>query len=239
MMNAFATSATTPQVVEQKLGMKPEEFDRQFLAWLDGQTKKTVSGFGEWRNRLRAMAQAFEAKKYDVVIADGNAIRDVYPDYVEHGQRVRAAGRGLCWRRAIQAAARSNWRRSPNKGGRMPGVLKKLATMQEEAGDKRAAAGDARPAELHLPAGRGSCTGGWASCISALGNVAGAVRECEAVVNGTPVDPAAAHFELARAYKAGGQQGEGEGSKCCWRWRPLRASNQRSDYCWNWTGRTN
>jgi len=45
MMNAFAERKTTPQVVEQALGMKPEEFDKRFLAWLDEQNGKTVKGY--------------------------------------------------------------------------------------------------------------------------------------------------------------------------------------------------
>ena len=35
MIHDFAGGATTPEVIEKELGMKPEEFDKQFLAWLD------------------------------------------------------------------------------------------------------------------------------------------------------------------------------------------------------------
>jgi len=33
------------EVIEKRLGIKPEEFDRRFLAALEAETKKTVAGF--------------------------------------------------------------------------------------------------------------------------------------------------------------------------------------------------
>ena len=60
--------------------MEPEEFDKQFLAWLEAQTKTTV-------DELRRMEEEDEGtwpklarpKNYDEVINEGNAIRDMYP----------------------------------------------------------------------------------------------------------------------------------------------------------------
>ena len=65
--------------------MKPEEFDKQFFAWLDAQTKSTVEHFDEWQKKLKALVDDLRAKKYDEVIREGDAIRDLYPDYVEAG----------------------------------------------------------------------------------------------------------------------------------------------------------
>ena len=45
---------TTPEVIEKELKMKPEEFDKQFLPWLEAQTKTTVDGFDDWAKRRRA-----------------------------------------------------------------------------------------------------------------------------------------------------------------------------------------
>ena len=33
--------------------MKPEEFDKRFLAALEAETRKTVAGFEEWQKRLK------------------------------------------------------------------------------------------------------------------------------------------------------------------------------------------
>ena len=35
-------------MIEKEFKMKPEEFDKQFLAWLEAQTKNTVDGFDDW-----------------------------------------------------------------------------------------------------------------------------------------------------------------------------------------------
>ena len=42
MMHDFSTSATTADVIEKELGMKPEEFDKKFLAALDAETKTSL-----------------------------------------------------------------------------------------------------------------------------------------------------------------------------------------------------
>jgi len=41
-------------VIEKELQLKPEEFDKQFLAWLEPQVQKTVDNFDDWGKRLRA-----------------------------------------------------------------------------------------------------------------------------------------------------------------------------------------
>ena len=85
MMHAFGRRETTPQVIEEHLGMKPEAFDKEFLAWLEAQTKRTVDGFDDWKKRLKLIAEAAKAGRHDDVIREGLAIRDIYPDYVEAG----------------------------------------------------------------------------------------------------------------------------------------------------------
>ena len=42
MMHAFGNGDDTPEVIRKELEMEPEEFDKQFLAWLEAETK-TVS----------------------------------------------------------------------------------------------------------------------------------------------------------------------------------------------------
>ena len=50
MMHSFAQSKQTAEVIEEQFKMKPEEFDKQFLAWLDKRVKgdgRQVSGMAE------------------------------------------------------------------------------------------------------------------------------------------------------------------------------------------------
>ena len=72
MVHDFAELKPTPEVIEKEFKMKPEEFDQQFLAWLDAQTKRTVDGFDEWKKTAsRLLTANAKAKKWDDVISEG------------------------------------------------------------------------------------------------------------------------------------------------------------------------
>ena len=49
MVHSYAKLTTTPQVIQQDLGLTPEEFDKQYLAWIDKQ-------YGAEAAALRRMA---------------------------------------------------------------------------------------------------------------------------------------------------------------------------------------
>ena len=95
MMHDFARGTPTPEVIEKQLGIKPEEFDKRFLAALEAETRKTVEGFDDWRKRIKQVAEFAREKRHDDVIREGTAIRDLYPEYVEARQRLRVPGGGL------------------------------------------------------------------------------------------------------------------------------------------------
>jgi tetratricopeptide (TPR) repeat protein len=203
MIHSFAQVKTTPEVVEQQLGLKPEEFDRRFLAWLETDTRKTVQGFAEWNKRLRALAELAKAAKHDEVIREGLAIRDLYPDYVEAGSVYEFLA-GAYLAKNDRAAAAAELERYAAIGGRNPATLKRLATLLEELGRKKeAAAALSRlnyiypmDEELHRRLG---------DLWLEEGNVQGAIVEYRAVVALKPLDQAASHFSLAKAYRAASQ----------------------------------
>ena len=76
MIHDFANRMSTPEVIEKELKMKPEEFDKQFLPWLEAQTKKTVDGFDDWAKRVKGLNESAKNKDWDTLIKEGNAIRD-------------------------------------------------------------------------------------------------------------------------------------------------------------------
>jgi len=200
MIHSFAQVKTTPEVVEQQLGLKPEEFDRRFLAWLESDTRKTVQGFAEWNKRLRALAELAKADKHDDVIREGLAIRDLYPDYVEAGSVYEFLAAAYLAKDDKTAAA-AELERYAGIGGRNPATLKKLATLLEELGRKKEAAAALQrlnyiypmDEELHRRLG---------DLWLEEGNVQGAIVEYRAVVALQPLDQAASHFSLAKAYRA-------------------------------------
>ena len=206
MIHDFAAGADTPEVIEKELGMKPEEFDKRFLASLEADTQKTVDGFDHWRQELKKVAGEAKAGRNDDVIRDATPIRDIYPDYVEPGNVYEfLADADLA--KGNKPAAIAELERYAKIGGRSPDTLKQLATLQEEAGNKKEAVAVLdrlnyiQPIDEDLHRRLGDL---WL----ALGNTEGAIREYRAVLAKSPTDPAASHFNLAKAYRTANRPNE-------------------------------
>ena len=199
MIHDFAKLKTTPEVVQAQLGMSTEEFDKQFFAWLNEQTKEPVEHFAEWKKSLKQMYDDAKAKKYDDVIREGQAIRGWFTDYVEPGSVYELLAEAYT-AKGDKAAARKELEKYSSVGGRSSMLIKKLATLEEEAGDKEKAAAVLdrlnyiypEDSDLHRRLG---------DLWLAQNNVRGAIREYQAVVASKPLDPAASYFQLAKAYR--------------------------------------
>jgi tetratricopeptide (TPR) repeat protein len=201
MMHAFGAGKSTPEVIQQNLGMAPEAFDKEFLAWLDTRYKPTVDHFEEWRKRIQTVAASAKAKNYDEVIREGTAIRDMYPEYVEDGSVYEFLADAYL-AKGNKAAAMSELERYSKIGGRSPYLIKKLASLQEEAGKKREAAENlsrllyvypVQDEELHQRLG---------NLWMDLGATDKAILEYQSVLALHPADQAQAHYNLARALQA-------------------------------------
>lgn len=200
MIHDFAALKPTPEVIELELKLKPEEFDRQFLTWIEARTKKTVDGFDEWKKRIRGISESAKAKNWDEVIKEGTAIRDLYSDYVEAGSVYEFLAEAWI-AKGDKAKAMAELERYSTVGGRNPATLKQLAALESEQGRKREAATALerlnliylKDEEAHKRLGE---------LYSELGNSTGAIREFQAVLAGSPIDLAGAHYQLARAFQA-------------------------------------
>ncbi|MFN7995158.1 MAG: tetratricopeptide repeat protein [Bryobacteraceae bacterium] len=199
MIHDFAGGASTPEVIEKELGLKPEEFDRKFLAALDADTRKTVDGFEQWRKDIKKVAEEADQRKYDDVIRDATPIRDVYPDYVESGNAYQYLADAYI-AKGNKPAAINELELYAKAGGRSPVTLKQLAFLQEEAGNLKEAAAVLdrlnyiQPIDEDLHRRLGDL---WLK----LGDTNRAILEYRAVLARAPTDPAASHFNLAKAYR--------------------------------------
>lgn len=199
MIHDYAELKTTPEVIELEFKMKPEEFDRQFLAWLNAQTKRTVDGFDDWKKTIKIISENARAKKWDDVINDGVRIRDLYPDYVDAASVYEFLAEAYL-AKGDKAKEMAELARYSKIGGRNPVTLKQLAILQSDAGQKREAAATLerinliypKDEELHKRLG---------ALYLDLNNPTAAMREFVAVIAGPPLDPAGAHYDLARALK--------------------------------------
>lgn len=209
MMHAFAARKSTPEVIEQILGVKPEAFDKDFLAWLDNAVNPTVNNFEQWRKSIRALAEATKAEKYDEVINKGDEVVKLYPDYVEAANAYEFLAKAhIAKGQKKQAiAVLTTYLRN---GGRSPDTLKQLAALQEEAGDKKGAAITLEKVNYIYPVNDEELHKRLGELLLGLQNNAGAVREFQAALASGAQDKATAHFNIARAYQAARQTDKAE-----------------------------
>jgi len=199
MLHDFGDKMDTPGVIEKELQMKPEEFDRQFLAWLEPQTKKTVDNFDEWRKGVRALSNFIKEKQWDEAIKVGDGIRDLYTDYVEPGNVYEFLSQAWLGK-GDKAKAIAELELYSKVGGRDPETLKQLSGLLVEQGRKKEAATVLEHLNL-IYLGDEEAHSRLGALSLELGNPKAAAREYQAVLYLKPTDPAAAHLGLATAYK--------------------------------------
>ena len=198
MLRDFSVQTDTASVIRKELKIEPADFDKQFLAMVDAETKKTVEHFNEWKEDLKQIAAAAGKKDNDTVIKLGTAARDLFPDFVEAGSVYEFLAKAYV-AKENKPAATAELERYVKAGGRNPQSIKLLAQQLDDAGNKKEAAAVLDrlnyiyPVDDDLHKKLGAL---WFD----LKNSAGAIREFQAVVSHNPADPAQAHYDLARAY---------------------------------------
>ena len=200
MLHDFGAGDDTVSVIRKELKMEPAEFDKLFIAFVEAGTKRTVEHFDEWKKSLKSLVGKLDARQWDAVITEGTAIRDMYPDYVEEHSVYEALAAAYL-AKGDKAAGIAELTRYEKVGGRNPESLKLLAKSLEEAGRPADAADALNRLNFIYPMDASAHRSLGGLCL-ALGNVTGAIREYAAVVARNPIDPAQAHFDLARAYHA-------------------------------------
>ena len=157
-----------------------------------------VEHFDEWKKGLKQVAEAVKTKDWGAVIKEGTAIRDFYPDYVEDHSVYEMLAQAYT-AKDNKPAAIAELQKYVKVGGRNPASIKQLAKLLEEAGNKKEAAAVLERLNYIYPMDKDQH-----QKLGTLwfdqGNAKGAVREFRAVVAYKPIDPARAHYDLARAY---------------------------------------
>ena len=198
MLHDFGAGEETPAVIRKELKIEPEEFDKQFLAFVEADTKKQVDNFDTWKEVIKQVSDLAKKKDYDGVIKEGTKIRDLYPDYVEAGSVYEFLATAYI-EKNNKPAAIAELERYVKTGGRYPDTIKKLDKLLEEAGNKKEAAEVLDRLNYIYPMDSEAHQRLGALWLD-QGNVPGAIREFHAVVAHNPIDPAQSHFDLARAY---------------------------------------
>jgi tetratricopeptide (TPR) repeat protein len=208
MVHSYAQLKTTPDVIRQDLGMTPEEFDKQFLEWLDKDVGKTVANFDSWRTAIKGLVQQAKSKNYDAVLKEGEIVRSLYPDYVYPANAYEfMADADLA--KGDKKAAAAILTTYEKIGGHNPPALKQLAALEEELGKPADAAATLERLNYVYPVDE-DLHHRLGDLWFAQKNYPGAIQEYNAVVAMQPLDKAAAQFNLARAYFAAGQKDKAE-----------------------------
>ena len=196
----YQVHASAMAVVRKELKIEPAEFDKQFLAWLETDTKNEVAHFDEWKKGMKILIANAENKDWGAVIKDGKELRDQYPDYVEEHSVYETLAEAYI-AKGDKAAAIEELLRYEKVGGRNPESLKLLAKQLEEAG-RRAEAADALNRLNYIYPMDEKAHRSLGELWLVQSNPKGAIREFQAVLAKNPMDQAQAHYDLALAFKA-------------------------------------
>jgi cellulose synthase operon protein C len=211
MAHSYAELKTTPQAIEQDLGVAPAEFDKQYLTWIDHKYGAEAAHFDTWREKLKALVAAEKQKQYKAVLDQGPAVVAIYPEYVGDASAYEliAEAANAQGDAKTEAAILTAY---VHEGGQMPAMLKRLATLEEAAGHRDGAAATlerlnyvypVKDEELHQKLG---------DLLYSQKQYDRAIREYNALVASNPVDKAGAEFKLAQAYFAAGQKDKAQES---------------------------
>jgi cellulose synthase operon protein C len=211
MIHSYAQLQTTPQAVQQDLGLTPQEFDEQYFAWIDKKYGAEAAHFNDWREKLKALVTASQQKQYDAVLAQGPATLAMYPEYVGEANVYelladadKAKGDAKAETTVLIAYE--------YEGGQDPVVLKRLAILEDDAGQQAEAAATLERVNYIYPVKDEDLHRRLGDLLYTQKRYDGAIREYTAVVASGPLDKAGAEFHLAQAYLAVGQKDKAQES---------------------------
>ena len=211
MVHSYAQLKATPETIQQNLSLAPAEFDKQYLAWVDHKYGSEAAHFDMWRQKLKALFDAARQKQFDAVLRDGPAVVEMYPQYVGDASayEVIADAAQMHGDTKVETAMLTAYM---HHGGQMPDLLKRLASLQETAGQHAESAATLERLNYVYPVKDEELHQRLGDLLYAQKQFPGAIREFNAVVASRPVDKAGAEFKLAQAYMAAGQKDKAQES---------------------------
>ena len=211
MVHSYAQLKTTPETIQQNLGLAPADFDKQYLAWIDRRYGSEAAHFDMWREKLKALVGAAKQKQYDAILRDGPAVVEMYPQYVGDASAYELI--------ADAAKAETNNAKEAeiltaymHHGGQQPDLLKRLAALQETAGRHAESAATLERLNYIYPVKDEELHQHLGDLLYAQKQFPGAIREYNSVVASHPLDKAGAEFKLAQAYMAAGEKDKAQES---------------------------
>jgi tetratricopeptide (TPR) repeat protein len=208
MAHSFGELKPLPQVFQDNLKITPQQFDTDYMAWMEKKWGETAKEFDTWKDGLKALVG--NAKDDDAVIAAAHKVIDPYPEYVEDANAYELLA-NVELDKGNKQAAMDALKQYEKRGGEEPKTLEKLATLEEDLGQNKEAAATLEQLNFIYPEDE------WlhrelGKLLLAQKDNAGAVREYQAVLAMHPLDKAQAEYDVAKAYMAAGDKAKAEES---------------------------
>jgi Tfp pilus assembly protein PilF len=211
MIHSYAARHTTSEVIQQVLKTTPENFDQQYLAWIEKHYGPEASQFAHWQQQIKSLLIAAQNKEWDTVARVGPAVIALYPDYVgeDNAYELLAEGYHASQNPASEAAILAAYAQA---GGQNPASLKRLAALQESRKDPAAAANTLTRINYIYPVNDPDLHQKLGGLFYQQKKFDESVREYSAALASNPVDKAGVQYQLARSYLATGNRRNAEES---------------------------
>ena len=210
MAHSFGALKTLPQVFQEDLKITPQQFDTDYMAWIDKHWGDTAKNFNTWKDQLKALVKSAEAKDDDAVIAAAPKVIALYPEYVEDANAYELLAKAQL-NKGNKQAAMDALKEYEKRGGEDPTTLKNLAMLEDGLGRKKEAAATLELVNFIYPEDEGLHRD-LGKLLLAQNDSAGGLREYQAVVAMKPLDKAQAEYDVAKAYLAAGDKAKAEES---------------------------
>jgi tetratricopeptide (TPR) repeat protein len=201
-LRAFNEDPTTAQAIRAVFKVEPEQFDREFDAFMKQRFAMYLADPKRWAELMARSHRLLEARNWAEARDAAQAAIQVLPEYTEGGSayEVLATAEHEAGNDAAAIAALELWRKA---GGWDPATTRELGTLLAAAGNKARAAevlsavnySDPLSAAGHDKLG---------DLLLANGKGSEALREYQVLLALQPLDTATANFGLARAYRQTG-----------------------------------
>jgi tetratricopeptide (TPR) repeat protein len=208
LLKQFTRDTTTAQAVEATFKIEPEEFDKEFDAFLRQRYAQLLPRMAEWEQWYETASKAMQAEKWADVIEPARKAAELYPENVgpDSPAVMLAFALDKLGRRSEAIAALETYRKA---GGWEPDSLRQLATWFDEAGQTDKSTEvlralnyvDPMNTDQHVKLGER---------LLAAKQPADALREYEILIALKTHDQAQASFGAARALR---ELGDGEASR--------------------------
>ena len=179
--------------------MEPAEFDKQFLAIGGSRHEERPWRLRRVERRLKTVSMPVQEQRLRRRDQGRHGHSRLVSGLCRRRQRLRVSGQAYL-AKDNKAAAIDELERYVKAGGRNPDTIKLLAKRLTDAGNKKEAAAVLDRLNYIYPMDN-DLHQGWARCGSTWATPPAPSREFHAVLAHNPIDPAQAHYDLARAYR--------------------------------------